>query len=332
MTVYVNGRELEEHGLLGMSEARRRAGLYPQGLLGLLEWDVRELHAEGGRDVAEEVMALNRALHESGINLEPPADLAREGERQSRWESFLRRFQTRFIRAVCEGYVQQQQLFNSYLSRGLTLCIMQLYGGEEEPLQRERELAQRTCYRAEWDPATLEEVARECGGTSCLVLGIPGVELLERLRENARLVLAVHPGDDTVSRAQARMLPAWCGVRIRRLLEISEPDVDMLALLVPEVFPATELQELVRWAAENLPPEGRILAAHGGRFAGGIADREGVLRPHHPAFLASLLEGQGFRVRELRLGRRVFLEGTREGGESRGREGTYRPSAEAEGG
>ncbi|MGQ9536437.1 MAG: ABC transporter ATP-binding protein [Actinomycetota bacterium] len=83
MAIYVNGRELEEHGLLGMSEARRRAGLYTDGLLRILGRSARDELADSRCAIVGEVQELNRALYESGANLEPPADLSREGEREN---------------------------------------------------------------------------------------------------------------------------------------------------------------------------------------------------------------------------------------------------------
>ncbi|MGQ9475729.1 MAG: hypothetical protein ACUVS1_06160 [Actinomycetota bacterium] len=327
MAIYVNGRELEEHGLLGMSEARRRAGLYTDGLLRILGRSARDELADSRCAIVGEVQELNRALYESGANLEPPADLSREGERKGRVESFLRRLQTRFIRAVCEGYVQQQQLFNSYLSRGLTLCFLQVYGRVEEvPLEGEAGLDPRSFFWSEWDRATLEGLVEACAGASCLVLGIPGVDFLERLQEKAHLVMALDSREEEVVKAQGRMLPAWHGTRFQELIDLVGREPEVLLLAVPEILPALELKGLVEWAAAVLPPGGRILVASDNRFHGGIMDREGSLRPHSPAFLAAIMERHGFRLNILRLGERAFLEG-RKAGDPRKGEGDH-PSAE----
>lgn len=330
MAILVNGRELEEHGLHGMSEARRRAGLYPEGLLRVLRRNAEDELTDGGCAMVEEVQELNRALYESGANLEPPPDLSREGERKGRLKSFLRRLQTRFIRAVCEGYVQQQQFFNSYLSKGLTLCLLQIYGREEEVPLGGNLADHRAHYRAGWDRVTLEKLAEACSGSSCLVLGIPDLDFLEMLSERAHLVLALDSCEYTVARAQGRMLPAWHGTRFSDLLELAGRRADVLILSLPEIIPGLELKDVIGWAADNLTSGGRVLAARDTRFRGGVVGREGMIRPHSPAFLSSIMERRGFRVRTLRLGERTFLEGKKLG---EGREaGTGGPAPDAGGG
>ena len=316
MTIYVNGRELDEHGLAGKSEARRRAGLYPEGFLRLLGRSARDELSDSHCAMVEEVKELNRALYESGANLEPPPDLAREGERKGRLESFLRRLQTRFIRAVCEGYVQQQQFFNSYFSKGLILCFLQVYGREEEtPLEGDERLDSRAFLNPPWGRDTEEEVAEACAGVDCLVLGIPSVDFLETLRERANLVLALDASEEAVARAQARMLPAWCGTRFSHLLELSGRGAEVCLVARPESLGARELEEVLGWAAAHLPNKGRVLVAHGPSKAYGVVEREGAARPHPPAFLAALLRRHGFEVGELRLGSVDFLEGLKRGGE-----------------
>ncbi|MDI6874287.1 hypothetical protein [Candidatus Solincola sp.] len=331
MTIYVNGRELDKHGLVGKSEARRRAGLYPEGLLRLLGRSARDELADSRCAMVEEVQELNRALYESGANLEPPPDLAREGERKGRLESFLRRLQTRFIRAVCEGYVQQQQLFNSYLSKGLILCFLQVYGREEEvPLKGEEQLGHYALSFEPWDRNTLEEVAEACNGSYCLVLGIPSVELLEVLRERASLVLALDTSEETVARAQGLMLPAWCGTRFADLLELADRGAEVCLLTRPELLPARELEKVLGWLAGRLPEGGRVLVARNLPPGVGVVEREGWTRPHTAAVLAAMLKRHHFEVRELRLGSRDFLEGLKpEGGED-GRSAGPRPAAEEE--
>ncbi len=310
MTIYVNGRELEERGLVGKSEARKRAGLYPEGLLRVLERSARDELADSRCAMVEEVQELNRALYESGAHLEPPPDLAREGEKKGRLESFLRRFQTRFIRAVCEGYVQQQQLFNSYLSKGLILCFLQVYGREEEiPLEGESMPDPGALRHAEWERETAEAVAAALRGSSCLVLGIPGLELLEALQEKARLVLAVDPSEEVVARAQARMLPAWCGTRFADLLELAGAEGEVVLVTCPAAIPAGGLKELFVWAAGHLPPGGRVLVALNAPSPGGIVDREGGSRPYTRAFISSLMRSRGLVAGERRLDGKVFLEG-----------------------
>lgn len=312
MTIYVNGREIEAHGLLGKSEARKRAGLYPAGFLQVLDRSARDELKDSRCIVVEEIQELNRALYESGADLEPPPDLAREGEKKGRLESFLRRVQTRFIRAVCEGYVQQQQLFNSYFNKALILSFLQVYGkGEGLDPEEGADLGARVFRAGGWDAETVEEIGEACRGASCVVLGIPSLDLLETLRDRGRLVLALDPSEEMVSRAQNRILPAWCGTRFVDLLRFVEGGVEVVVVLYPEIFTGEELDAIIGWAADNLADGGRILVARNIPIRGVVVSREGTARPRPSTFLHALLRKHGFEVEKLSFGKKSFLAGRR---------------------
>ncbi len=311
MTIYVNSRKLDEHGLTGRMEARKRVGFYTETLLRLLERSAKDELDDGRCAMVREILELHIALYENGSKLEPPADLARDGEKKGRVESFLRRMQTRFIRAVCEGYVQQQELFNTYLGNGLTLGFLQVFGWPENLKGWEEQSYHLAYCRPEWDSLTAKEVIKACHGASCLVLGIPSMQFLEELQESARLVLALDPCEETVVKVQSRMLPAWCVTRLVSILPLADGGADLVLVTRTHALSAGELRELCIWAANHLPEGGRMLIDRSHPKGIGLVEIEGWTRPHTRAFLTALMEGHGFEVCELRLGNRVFIQGSK---------------------
>ncbi len=315
MSLYVNGREIDIHGLSGLSEARKRNGSYPPAFLRLLERSARDELEDSKCAMVEEVQELNRSLYESGNNLEPPPDLARPGEKKGRIESFLRRAQTRFIRAVCEGYVQQQQFFNSYFSRGLILSFLQLYGREEsgEPGRVEGWMEGRLFRSVEWDGPTTEEASEKCRGRKVLVVGIPSLDFLEAVREKGRLVLALDFADEAAAKSQARALPAWYNARPMDLLGFLEDEVGVVVVPYPELLAGDELDRLAAWATENLEEGGRIFLALNSPPRIGLVSRESRFRPWAAAYLRALLARHNLESEKVRLGNIDFLVGLRMG-------------------
>lgn len=311
--IEVNGKELDEHGLRAKAEARRRAGLYDGRTLALLQRDITEEVEEHVFSMIQVVYDLQRALEDAGIRLEPPADLSsgKAGEKKGRLASFLRRLQTRFIRAVNEGYVQQQEKFNTFFTRAIDLSYRQLCGAmggvelEEAAEHRDLWLARRP----EWEEEVSQAVCG-LGKGKAVVVGIPGAAFLESLQEGKRLLLAVDTCDAAVSEAQARFLPAWYHPRPVELLPLVETEgLGMVVAAFPECLTGDELAALAAWAGERLGGEGVFVAALNRGRSDALCGDPGFVRYWPRRFLGALMRAQGFEVELLKGGGRLFLKG-----------------------
>jgi hypothetical protein len=312
VAILVNGREYDEHGLHARAEARKRSGLHDARLLRLLEREIVEEIEEHASSMIRVVYDLEKALDDYGRRLEPPPDLSREGEEKGRLESFLRRLQTRFIRAVCEGYVQQQEKFNTYAVRGVDLSYREISGSSEgmEPPgaagRRQRWLSSRPA----WDEETVREVISLAGEGMVVVVGIPGLGLLEALAEERRLVAAVDNCDRAVAEAQSRILPAHhhhLPVRMLSLLHTGEPA--MVVISFPECLTGVELQEAAAWSREHLAPRGLLLLALNRGWSEVLAGDDGFVRYWPSRFLLSLVEEAGMEASVAEVGKRMFIKG-----------------------
>ncbi len=307
MRVTVNGKEIDLHGLVARAEARAKAGLYSDSFLALLGRDIRdELHR--GSSVVEAIYDLDRVLQEKGIQLEPPADLAREGEQLGRWKSLYRRAKTRFIRAVNEGYVQQQERFNSFLVRGIDLAYLQLCdkveGFKVDDISRRRQFVLNPI--PEWDEVTvssfLSHVERKV-----LVITVPGLGLLRALQERGLLALALDLDDSLVARAQGEFLPVWYSTTPLRMLGFVEEEVGAVLVAEPGLLTASELVELVSWSADRLPAQGKVFMTVGSKAVARLAGEEACFRGWPLTVIEAVMELHGFSCAVEELGNRRFV-------------------------
>lgn len=309
MAIFINGKEMDLHGLAARTEARIKAGLYPRSMLALLGRDIRE-ELKHGSTVVEAIYDLDRVLQEKGIQLEPPADLAREGERLGRWRSLYRRAKTRFIRAVNEGYVQQQERFNSFLVRGIDLAYLQLCdrveGMETDDLTSRRDVILNPV--PEWDEGTVEAFCSRAKG-KVLVVMVPGLALLRLLAEKDLLALAVDLNDALVARAQAEFLPVWRLGNPLAAVEFLDEEIGSVLVSAPEFLTASELLELARWSAERLKEGGSIYLAKRALPPSLAEGEDACARTWSPGTLRAVLESGGLTCSEERLGSREFLVG-----------------------
>jgi hypothetical protein len=310
--ILVNGRELDEHGLRARVEARARCGLYPPRTLSLLERGLADELAEHGFSMTHVVYDLQWSLEESGWRLEPPPDLStgEPGEKKSRLGALLRRMQTRFIRAVNEGYVQQQEKFNTCFTRGVDLSHRLLYG--ETPGAFREGMEGRDLYvspRPAWGSETVEALCGEgCG--RAVVIGIPGAALLEGLQEAGRLLIAVETCDRAVAECQAHYIPAFYHHRpVRFLIDHDPREVGLLVVSFPEGLEGREICELMDWAGGKMVAGGSVLLALNRGGLDGLPPQGGLVRYWPRRFLARSIRRAGLEASEWRYGERLFLKG-----------------------
>jgi hypothetical protein len=313
--IEVNGKELDEHGLRAKAEARRRAGLYDARMLALLERDIVEEIEEHVFSMIQVVYDLQRALEDAGARLEPPADLSsgETDESRGRLGPFMRRLQTRSIRAVNEGYVQQQEKFNTFFTKSVDLSYRQLCGAMGgidlgEAAER-RDLWESS--RPQWESETSREVAA-VGEGRAVVVGIPGAASLEPLQEEKRLLLAVDTCDDVVAEAQARFIPAWFHPRpVEILAYLKAEGLGLVVIAFPECLAGGELEDITAWAGYHMRGSGTVLAALNRGWSESLHGDPGFVRYWPHRFLEALMRRHGFEVEEWTAGGRIFLKGER---------------------
>lgn len=312
--IEVNGKELDEHGLRARAEARRRAGLYDRRLLAMLERDIVEEIEEHAFSMIQVVFDLQRALEDRGARLEPPADLGAGERGRGRAASFARRLQTRFIRTVNEGYVQQQEKFNTFFTKAVDISYRQLCGAGSglemgEAAERRETWISR---RPEWGEEVWREVLEAESGR-VLVVGIPGLGFLEAAREAGRLLMALDTDDLAVAEAQSRFLPAWFHHRPLEVLEhLGDEEVGMVVVAFPECLSGGELSAVAGWAGSRLEEKGVVLLALNRGRNRAMSGDDGLVRFWPRRFLQAALEKRGFSCREWRAGDQVFLRGEKE--------------------
>jgi hypothetical protein len=311
--IEVNGKELDEHGMRARPEARRRAGLYDDRTLALLERDIVEELEERVFSMIHVVYDLQRSLEDAGVRLEPPADLgaAARGGLGGRIGPFLRRLQTRFIRAVNEGYVQQQEKFNTFFTKAVDLSYRQLCGAGGG-LEMEQAAGRRDAWlarRPEWGEEAWREI-RESGRGAAVVVGIPGAGFLEAMREDGRLLIALDTDDAAVAEAQSRFLPAWFHPRPLEALErLGASGVGLAVVSFPECLSGDELDGLLGWAGFRLGEGGTVLLALNRERDRGMSGEDGFVRYWPRRFLEAALRKRGFACGDYRAGDLAFLKG-----------------------
>lgn len=311
--IQVNGRELDLHGLHAKSEARKRAGLYDDRWLGLLEKELAVESGEHAFPMLSIVYDLQRSLEESGWKLEPPPDLRVEpGQKVKRRQAFLRRIQTRFIGAVNEGYVQQQEKFNTCFTRGMGLSYRLLYRDNQDgPWEGTESRHLCLASRPGWGEEAVEAVCGQ-GSGAVVMIGIPGISLLEKLRDGGRPLLVVETCDRAVAESQARYLPAFYHPRPLEFLEGFAPaEVGLLLLAFPEGLEGQEIRDLMGWAGRRLAAGGVVLLALNRKAPHGLSPDAGLVRfwPHR--FLARAMREAGMEVSPWQVGEMRFLKGER---------------------
>ena len=313
--IEVNGKELDEHGLRARAEARRRAGLYDDRALALLERDIVEEIEERVFSMIQVVFDLQRALEDRGARLEPPADLSAAERGKGRAASFARRLQTRFIRAVNEGYVQQQEKFNTFFTKAVDVSYRQICGAGGG-LEMEEAAGRRDAWisrRPAWDERTWGEILG-LGSGKAVVVGIPGHGFLEAMREAGRLLLALDTDDLAVAEAQSRFLPAWFHPRPLEVLErLDAAGAGMLVASFPECLSGDEIAGLLEWAGSRLGEGGVALLALNRGWTKPMQADPGFVRHWPRRFLEAALRGRGFACEEWSAGGRAFLKGEKRG-------------------
>ncbi|MDY6794590.1 MAG: hypothetical protein SWK76_04815 [Actinomycetota bacterium] len=309
--IQVNGREFDEHGLHARAEARKRVGLYDERLLALLDRDIVEEVEEHVFSMIQVVYDLQRSLEERGARLEPPPDLASPGEKPGHARSFLRRMQTRFIRAVNEGYVQQQEKYNTFFTKAVDISYRQLCGAGGGVVMSEaaRKRGLWLSRRPQWDVEAVRAVYG-LGKFQVVMVGIPGTTILELLREDGRLVVALDNSDEAVAEAQAHFLPAWYHPRPIDILEsLRTEELDLLAITFPECLTGSEVEGIIGWSGERMDGKGIVLAGLNRGWSEVLSGDDGFVRYWPRRLLAGLMERHGFVTEDWTAGERRFLKG-----------------------
>jgi len=309
--INVNGKEFDEHGLSAKTEARRRAGLYDSRMQDLLQRDIEAELDNPDFAMIRVIYDLHHALGDEGSGLEPPDDLGSGGEKMGRAATFMRRFQTRFIRAVNEGYVQQQISFNTLFTQVIDISCSQIYnpegGTNESKVAAERDIWMSR--RPQWDGETAAAVARE-GRDRAVFVGIPGTACLETLKDGGRPVLAMDTCDEVVAEAQADFIPARFYTRLADVFgRLVVEDLGLMVVAFPECLTGRELDRLLEWAGEHLGDGGVVLLALNRGWSERLAGEEGFVRWWPRRLLERIMARHGFKVREWKCGEHTMLKG-----------------------
>ncbi|RJP34683.1 MAG: hypothetical protein C4536_02480 [Actinobacteria bacterium] len=311
--IEVNGKVLNEHGLSAKADARLRAGLYDARMLALLQRDITSEIEEHVFSMIQVVYDLQRSLEDAGARLEPPADLSsgEGGAGSGRLKPFMRRMKTRFIRAVNEGYVQQQEKFNTFFTKAIDLSYRQLCGAMggidlEEAAERRDLWASR---RPEWEGGTSQAVCG-LGKDRAVIVGIPGTACLEAMQEGERLLLATDTCDSAVAEAQARFLPAWFHPRPAEVLAyVKADDLGLVVIAFPECLTGGEMEDVTAWAGEHMGEGGVVLIALNRGRSEVLCGDPGFVRFWPRRFLEALMRRHGFEVEGWQTGGQAFLKG-----------------------
>ena len=219
----------------------------------------------------------------------------------------------RVVQGVGEGYFQQLKQFNIFAARELEILHRLLRSGSRGPYPgRERRDGVWLGARPAWSTGAAEYAAG-LGEAGAVVVGIPGLALLEALWEAGRLALAVDDHARAVAEAQSRLLPARHHPRPWELLAgMPLAGADLLAVPFPACMEGRQLEGLLGWAGRHLPAGGRVLLGRGGVEARRFPYEDGFARPWPAAYMRGLLEREGFGVEEREEGGIPLLLGERE--------------------
>ncbi len=210
--IKINGREINLDSLRVKVERRRARGLLwdedeaaPGGLEQLPDLDVRSYFGIQYR--------LHDSLAKHGAKLEPSLDYGRRERGESRYVSRAlrpwRKVKRKLITAPNEGYLQQQELFNTYAVKSLDAAARLYHAMKWEGQGMDRDEAPAAQETPELlGPDALDGLLSGTGGKLAFV-GLPGPTCLERVLERGRLLVGVDPDDRKVAYYQSLFLPAF---------------------------------------------------------------------------------------------------------------------------
>ncbi len=317
--IRINGREINLDSLRVKVE-RRRA----RGMLRGEEWPARSLKEELLRLPELEPRSyfgvqyrLQRTLALHGARLEPPLRpaggfLARLPG-MSRLGMLAAKVRRRAVTAPNEGYVGQQEQFNSRIIAALE-AVSRIY---HEMLWEEEGRLSRSSSRSgrlePLDEAAVEGLMGVVPGRMAFI-GLPGTACMERLLERGRLEMGIDPDDRAVAEYQAAFLPArW--QRPEELLESGWPEgAGGLVLNTADLLTWRELDGLLARAASS-GRKGACLLVRVSKE--GWACPPGFVRvPAHreeprwtAEFLSRVMERHGLKAEPRQMGNAFFLMG-----------------------
>jgi len=322
--IRINGREMNLDGLRVKVE-RRRA----RGPLGEKEWPARSLKKELQRMPELDPRSyfgiqyrLLRALALHGARLEPP--LLPAGGFLARLPGLGRlgmlaaKVRRRMVTAPNEGYVGQQEQFNSHLIAGLEAASRIYHELQWEGEGRMAPPPTRTDALEDLDEAAVEGLMEATRGCLALI-GLPGVSCMERLLEKGRLEAGIDTDDRLVAEYQAAFLPA----RWERPEDLPDSlrleGLGALVLMAADRLTCEELEGLLA----GVTASGKEASGAGGAPLLVRVSREGWTcppgfvrvpdqrgRPRWTAeFLSWMMERHGFKVEPRQMGNAFFLVG-----------------------
>ena len=320
--ITVNGREMNLDGLLVKVERRRARGMLRD----------EELLAEGSLRSGLQLMPdlearsyfgiqyrLQKGLALHGARLEPSLDLGRGAPAGIRFLGRLlapwRKVKRKVITAPNEGYVKQQEQFNTFAVACLE-ATARIYHDLQWEGRGAREAAPDLRLRLE--PLDEQAVAGLLQGTRgrLAFVGLPGAACLEKLLEKGRLEVGIALDDQTAARYQAAFLPVRRQEPAEFVRSREAEDIGALVVDSPDELSSDDLERLLRGAAEGLGGGAALLlrvSREGWTCPGGYAR---VAVPGGAArwtaeFLAWMMERHGFAVTPCQLGNACFLRGER---------------------
>ena len=320
--IKINGRDINLDAFRVKVERRRARGLLYEGE----EAAVDQAGLDRGSSVeAQTYFGLEYRMHRSlamhGARLEPPLDYGK-GDGMSGFFGKLgrlrRKIRRKSITGPSEGYLQQQEQFNTYTVKCLDASARLFHAMRQETGFAGGEATGVTVdvrRPEDWSEEAVAGVLEALGG-KLVFIGLPGATAYEKLLERGRLLAGVDSDDQTVAQYQALFLPArWQHpldlLRTRDLGECGAVIVNQ-----PETFAYDTLDQIVGEAAAATGPRAEVLlrvSRDGWLSPGGFVRAASSLdEPKWTAeFLAWLLERHGYEVAPLECSGVRFLRGAR---------------------
>ncbi len=320
--IRINGREINLDNLRVKVERRRARGLLfgdeaaPEGLERLPDLSVRSYFGIQYR--------LHDSLARHGARLEPALDYGRRERGENRFVSRAlrpwRKVKRKLISAPNEGYVKQQELFNTYAVKTLDAAARLYHAMRWEGQGPDRDEA--PVAREAPELLGAEALDGLLSGTAGKVafLGLPGPACLERALERGRLLTGVDPDDRRVAHYQSLFLPVFWQrpLNLPRFRDFS--GCGAVVVTDPDALSAQGLDAVLAEARARLRPGAEVLlrvSQDGWLSPGGFAraaSRRGEVR-WTAEYLSWMLERHGYRVKPEQWGEALFLRGTDEAAE-----------------